>query len=119
MVRRRVAAIDILIDAVLLDAEHLLARHQDVLQFDQAQRGERPAAPGQRRRDRGLLMGLYSIFLGLGQLIGNGLGGVFARIWGFDGLIYLTALLAFIALIFLLMLFRREKTAFRVSERTG
>jgi MFS family permease len=70
-------------------------------------------------KDRGLLMGLYSIFLGLGQLIGNGLGGVFARIWGFDGLIYLTALLAFIALIFLLMLFRREKTAFRVGERTG
>ena len=70
-------------------------------------------------KDRGLLMGLYSIFLGLGQLIGNGVGGVFARIWGFDGLIYLTALLAFIALIFLLMLFRREKTAFRVSESSG
>ena len=70
-------------------------------------------------KDRGLLMGLYSIFLGLGQLIGNGLGGVFARIWGFDGLIYLTALLAFIALIFLLMLFRMEKEAFRVGESTG
>ena len=60
-------------------------------------------------RDRGLLMGLYSVFLGLGQLLGNGLGGVFAQFRGFDGLIYLTALLAFVALISLLMLFRKEK----------
>ena len=60
-------------------------------------------------KDRGLLMGLYSVFLGLGQLLGNGLGGMFAQVWGFDGLIYLTALLAFIALISLLLLFRLEK----------
>jgi MFS family permease len=60
-------------------------------------------------RDRGLLMGLYSVFLGLGQLLGNGLGGVFAEIWGFDGLIYLTLLLAFIALVSLLALYRLEK----------
>jgi MFS family permease len=60
-------------------------------------------------KDRGLLMGLYSIFLGLGQLLGNGLGGVFAHNWGFDGLIYLTALLAFVALLSLLMLFKVEK----------
>lgn len=59
-------------------------------------------------RDRGLLMGLYSVFLGLGQLLGNGLGGVFAQQWGFDGLIYLTALLAGVALISLLFLFRWE-----------
>jgi MFS family permease len=48
--------------------------------------------------DRGLLMGLYSVFLGLGQLLGNSLGGVFAQAWGFDGLVYLTALLAATAL---------------------
>jgi MFS family permease len=60
-------------------------------------------------KDRGLLMGLYSIFLGVGQLLGNGLGGIFARAWGFDGLIALTALLAFVALISLLMLFRQER----------
>lgn len=59
-------------------------------------------------RDRGLLMGLYSVFLGLGQLLGNGLGGVFAQAWGFDGLIFLTVILAFIALISLLLLFRLE-----------
>ncbi|HET8846930.1 MAG TPA: MFS transporter [Ktedonobacteraceae bacterium] len=60
-------------------------------------------------RDRGLLMGLYSVFLGLGQLLGNGLGGVFAQRWGFDGLVYLTALLACVALISLLILFRYER----------
>ncbi len=60
-------------------------------------------------RDRGLVMGLYSIFLGLGQSLGNGVGGIFARSFGFDGLIYLTALLAFIALISLLWLFWQEK----------
>ena len=60
-------------------------------------------------KDRGLLMGLYSIFLGLGQLLGNGLGGIFAKVWGFDGLIYLTAILACIVLTSLLVLFRQEK----------
>ena len=60
-------------------------------------------------KDRGLLMGLYSIFLGLGQLLGNGIGGVFARLWGFDGLIYLTAILACVVLISLLALFQQEK----------
>jgi MFS family permease len=63
-------------------------------------------------KDRGLLMGLYSIFLGLGQLIGNGLGGVFARAWGFDGLIYLTTLLGAIALVALLVLYRQDRKAF-------
>lgn len=60
-------------------------------------------------KDRGLLMGLYSVFLGLGQLLGNGLGGVFAQKWGFDGLVYLTALLALVALISLLFLYRQER----------
>jgi MFS family permease len=62
-------------------------------------------------KDRGLLMGLYSVFLGVGQLLGNGLGGVFAQKWGFDGLIFLTMLLAFIALLALLRLSRIDKRA--------
>jgi MFS family permease len=60
-------------------------------------------------KDRGLLMGLYSVFLGLGQLFGGALGAVFAQVWGFDGLIYLTALLACVALVALLTLFRMER----------
>ncbi len=66
-------------------------------------------------KDRGLLMGLYSIFLGLGQLLGNGLGGFFAHSWGFDGLISLTAILTCIALVSLLILNWYEKS-FRVLE---
>ncbi|GAC1422398.1 MAG: hypothetical protein NVS4B1_00400 [Ktedonobacteraceae bacterium] len=60
-------------------------------------------------KDRGLLMGLYSIFLGLGQIVGGGFGGIFARAFGFDGLIYLTALLACVALPSLLWLARYER----------
>jgi MFS family permease len=63
-------------------------------------------------KDRGLLMGLYSIFLGAGQLLGNGLGGMFAHRWGFDGLILLTVLLASVALGSLLLLYRQDKSAF-------
>jgi MFS family permease len=70
-------------------------------------------------RDRGLLMGLYSIFLGVGQILGNGLGGIFAQSFGFDGLIYLTVLLACIALASLLWLFHHEKRLFTRSRRQG
>jgi MFS family permease len=62
-------------------------------------------------RERGLLMGLYSIFLGAGQLLGNGLGGVFAHQLGFDGLILLSVLLACVALGSLALLNRQEKMA--------
>ncbi|GAC1514319.1 MAG: MFS transporter [Chloroflexota bacterium] len=44
--------------------------------------------------DRGRLMGLYSVMLGIGQLVGSGLGGLFAQIAYFDGLAYLTMILA-------------------------
>lgn len=60
-------------------------------------------------KDRGMIMGLYSVFLGLGQIFGSGIGGVFARYFDFDGLIYLTALLACIALACLLFLHWYEK----------
>lgn len=60
-------------------------------------------------KDRGLLMGLYSIFLGLGQILGNGIGGIFARNFGFDGLVYFTVILASVALASLLWLFWNER----------
>ena len=47
--------------------------------------------------DRGRLMGLYSVMLGIGQLVGAGLGGLFAQIAYFDGLAYLTIILASMA----------------------
>ena len=48
---------------------------------------------------RGGAMGLYSLLLGLGQLIGAGLGAPFAARWQMDGVLAVTALLATIALI--------------------
>jgi len=48
--------------------------------------------------DRGLFMGLYSVVLGLGQLLGGWIGGPFADRWGMDGILTLTAALALIAL---------------------
>jgi MFS family permease len=60
-------------------------------------------------KDRGLLMGLYSDFLGVGQIIGNSLGGFFAQTWGFDGLVDLTVMLAVVAVVALLALHRYER----------
>jgi hypothetical protein len=47
--------------------------------------------------DRGLLMGVYSVVLGLGQAAGTGLGGLFAAVSGVDGIILFTFLLGLLA----------------------
>ena len=47
--------------------------------------------------DRGGMMGLYSVLLGIGQLLGGWVGGFFAEAWGVDGLILFTALLGLAA----------------------
>ena len=48
---------------------------------------------------RGAVMGVYSMLLGAGQLIGAALGGLFAIRWGVDGLILATAILGCIGLL--------------------
>lgn len=58
--------------------------------------------------DRGAVMGLYSVLLGIGQLIGGGLGGPFAARWGMDGVILLTAILGVVALATVLRLYQIE-----------
>lgn len=57
---------------------------------------------------RGAVMGLYSVMLGLGQLAGGSLGGPFADLGGFDGLILLTSLLGTGSLVAVLALRRFE-----------
>jgi MFS family permease len=47
--------------------------------------------------DRGAIMGLYSVFLGLGQFIGASLGGPFVDWGGADGMALVTALLGLFA----------------------
>jgi MFS family permease len=48
--------------------------------------------------DRGLVMGVYSVVLGVGYLVGNVLGGAFAQWAAFDGLATLTIILAAVGL---------------------
>jgi predicted MFS family arabinose efflux permease len=77
--------------------------------------GATPAAVGlladvseQFPGDRGAIMGLYSVFLGFGQIGGALLGGIAAEWRGMDGLLIGTALLLAIALIPLRQLRRTE-----------
>jgi len=60
--------------------------------------------------DRGSIMGLYSVFLGIGQLVGTSVGGYFADWNGVDGLLLLSAILGGITAVSLLTL-RRQETA--------
>jgi MFS family permease len=50
-------------------------------------------------RDRGAIMGLYSVFLALGQIIGSLLGGVAADMRGIDGLLVATLVLLAVAIL--------------------
>ena len=62
------------------------------------------ARPGRQ----GAVMGLYSVLIGLGQLVGGALGGPFAERWSVDGLIALTAILGAVAVGGVLWLRRGE-----------
>ena len=48
--------------------------------------------------DRGAIMGLYSVFLAFGQIVGQSLAGVAAELRGIDGLLGLTFVLVLVAL---------------------
>jgi MFS family permease len=58
--------------------------------------------------DRGAIMGLYSVFLALGQIIGALIGAVAAELWAFDGILVATLLLQAVALMPLSRLRRFE-----------
>lgn len=51
--------------------------------------------------DRGAIMGLYSVFFGLGQFIGANIGGPFVDWGGADGIVVATALLGTVAAVML------------------
>ncbi len=63
--------------------------------------------------DRGAIMGLYSVFLAVGQIIGAFIGGVAAEHWALDGILVSTLALMGVALIPLARLRRFE---FRFSS---
>jgi MFS family permease len=58
--------------------------------------------------DRGAIMGLYSVFLAVGQIIGSLIGGVAADMHGIDGLLSATIALLLVALLPLALLRRQE-----------
>ncbi|MGI8858171.1 MAG: MFS transporter [Thermomicrobiales bacterium] len=47
--------------------------------------------------ERGAIMGLYSLLLGGGQLLGTWVGGIFSDLWGFNGLVIFGLLLTTLA----------------------
>ena len=58
--------------------------------------------------DRGAIMGMYSVFLGIGQFLGSTIGGPFVDWKGADGIVIVTALLGVVSLVTLLRLFANE-----------
>ena len=60
---------------------------------------------------RGAIMGLYSVFLGLGQFVGASLGGPFVDWLGADGMILSTVLLGVVAAVLIWRLRGTEQTA--------
>ncbi len=70
--------------------------------------------------DRGAIMGLYSVFLGLGQFIGASIGGPFVDWRGADGIVVVTALLGLAAAVLLVRLHVQESHLAPVpGEKTG
>jgi DHA1 family multidrug resistance protein-like MFS transporter len=67
--------------------------------------------------DRGAIMGLYSVFLGLGQITGSLVGGVSAQVLGLDGIFIASLVLLGIALIPLSHLRGYEHEVGRAVER--
>jgi MFS family permease len=58
--------------------------------------------------NRGVIMGMYSVFLGVGQFLGAIIGGPFVDVWGADGIVIVTALLGVFAALMLLRLRNHE-----------
>jgi MFS family permease len=67
--------------------------------------------------DRGSVMGLYSVLLSVGQLLGGAVAGPFADRGGINGLIVLTALLTFVAAATVLQLGAVERRHRRLLEQ--
>jgi len=63
----------------------------------------------ERAEDRGSVMGVYSVLLSVGQLLGGALAAPFAERMGINGLILLTGLLCLVALFTVMLLGQSER----------
>lgn len=68
--------------------------------------------------DRGAVMGLYSVFLAVGQIIGALIGAAAASLWAFDGILFATLVLQAVALLPLARL-RRFELTFQPTPASG
>jgi MFS family permease len=66
--------------------------------------------------DRGAIMGLYSVFLAVGQIVGALIGGYAAHLHGIDGMLVATAVLLAVALLPLSQLRRSEDALTQAPE---
>ena len=69
--------------------------------------------------DRGSIMGLYSVFLGIGQLTGTAIGGRFAQWDGVDGLLLISAVFGAITTVSLIALRRSEPPSSLIQPATS
>ena len=69
-------------------------------------------------KDRGAIMGLYSVFLAIGQIVGALIGGVAADARGIDGMLIATVVLLVVALVPLAQLRRDEEELSAIPGRS-
>jgi MFS family permease len=69
----------------------------------------------ERAEDRGSVMGVYSVLLSVGQLLGGALAAPFAERMGINGLIVLTGLLCLVALFTVMLLGQSERRYARAT----
>lgn len=69
--------------------------------------------------DRGAIMGLYSVFLGLGQIIGSFVGGIAAQLAGLDGILGASLVLLVVALLPVRRLGRYEHRVGTAADAAG
>ena len=67
--------------------------------------------------DRGAIMGLYSVFLAIGQIVGALIGGIAADARGIDGMLIATVILLLVALVPLAQLRRGEEELSALPQR--
>jgi MFS family permease len=73
----------------------------------------------ERAEDRGSVMGVYSVLLSIGQLLGGALAAPFAERMGINGLIVLTGLLCLVALFTVMLLGQSERRYARAVPATS
>jgi MFS family permease len=67
--------------------------------------------------DRGIIMGMYSVFLGIGQFIGASIGGPFVDWQGADGIVIVSALLGIFSALMLVRLRNHETQSIATAAK--